>query len=120
MVPENNCNPIYIKSIGDLLDSILFLHESTNEGIFWFRGHQSASWDVLTTVFRDDDHKRQERNYTHRFRSRAATRYPNSPKYGEFALWLSLMQHYGLPTRLLDWSRSPLVASYFAIEAYLY
>jgi hypothetical protein len=30
--------------------------------------------------------------------------------------WWTIMQHYGAPTRLLDWSKSALVASYFAVH----
>jgi hypothetical protein len=50
------------------------------------------------------------------FKRRARQLLAATPDDGDLLGWLSLMQHYGAPTRLIDWTGSPFVACYFAYE----
>jgi len=82
---------------------------------FWFRGHtQLRDWPLVASVHRYFDPAR-ERQLALQFQRGAVGRTPRCPPGDDFGAWLVLMQHYGLPTRLLDWTRSLVVAANFAV-----
>jgi hypothetical protein len=88
-----------------------------------FRGHSSHKFSLQPSIERAypyRDWPEAEYRLLREFQSKAAmhmepTRLPPfSPEYK--LSWLSIMQHYGAPTRLLDFTYSPYVALYFALR----
>ena len=82
---------------------------------YWiFRGHSDSTWKLRTGIERlnlaieepkiIDDFKRHAHLYT------------DTNKIDNTLEWLSVMQHNGTPTRLLDWTFSPYVAIFFALN----
>lgn len=89
------------------------------DSAIWWRGHAAIlDWRLLPTVYRDGfaDPTRHEKNLSVRFVAGAGSRHAHLPEQGNWDEWLVLMQHYGLPTRLLDWTESVLVALYFVVR----
>ena len=81
---------------------------------FWYRGHRRSDWSLLPSVFRTKALKRSESAMMARFQQEAAL--SGLPYNFDDWGWMTFAQHYGLPTRLLDWSQSPLIAAFFACE----
>jgi hypothetical protein len=90
----------------------------------WYRGVSNKEFQLLPTLFRQPPRpvqegasiskRQQEKNLFARFKTQAGQLLPSGPH----SSWeiLSLMQHHGFPTRMLDWTTSLFTAIYFALE----
>jgi len=81
-----------------------------------FRGMDVAGWELLTSLQRLPKKLGVDTSAIEPSLIRSFRKYANAGAFDEKTEWyvLAVAQHNGLPTRVLDWTASPLVAAHFA------
>lgn len=113
-----DCKPIY--SIADLSELVELRFRDNKSTTVLYRGHGAASFCLRPKVGRLLPSSNSTKSIVNEalmleiFRRQSIDRV-EIPTADDWEL-LAIAQHHGLATRLLDWTRSPLVALYFAVQ----
>lgn len=113
---------LYLQSMQDKIYSFqdfyltftLYTEAHSNEFMYFYRGHNDTSYSFYPSIYRDDNKTKGISNEDTMFND--AIRYCPNDFTNSMTSFEKLvkMQHYELPTRLLDITTNPLVALYFA------
>lgn len=100
-----------IPSMRQYVDFLGQIKESGDK--LFFRGHSNVSYDLKASLFRKEEWLSNEKKMYLELMAKCPSEFE---KLGSHIEKLAEMQHYGLPTRLLDVTQNPLIALYFACE----
>lgn len=116
-MPVERC---VVDGLEGLLTKVLQISTSIeSRGFLWYRGLSCTQFALVPKLMRDDKSaeevfEREQRLLT-RFRQRSMAYWPAGYPQNDWE-HLFAMQHYGMPTRLLDWSENLFVATHFALS----
>ncbi len=125
-------NEIRVSSVSEYLNAVdsvfraLCNISQVDNCQLWYRGQAQKGFDLLPTITR----KRQnlqlnplfETVFLSKFKSLATPyverlpAFPLNEDIASYWSWLFMLRHYGLPARILDWSRDALTGLFFATD----
>ena len=104
-----------IHNVSELLAAVESHRERAKRTPIWFRGSTNRKHSLVPTLGRKPFNLEQEPDLIKAFKQNAIQFVEQRPQ-SEWE-WLFLARHHAVPTRLLDWTESPLIGLYFATHS---